>query len=97
MSVVEMLALLTEVVDSVQRAVERLEAGDRPSGMADLDGCIDRIERTLQRWSEDEAAAADSTVDPTDMRGELEAVLEDLRAAREILMAAAPGPGAQEG
>ncbi|MFO8034224.1 MAG: hypothetical protein R6U88_03540 [Candidatus Bipolaricaulota bacterium] len=91
MSVVEMLTLLTEVVNSVQRAVEHLESGNRPSGMAGLDACIDRIDSTLQRWSESEVAEAGSAVDPTDMRGQLEAVLEDLRAAREILTAASPG------
>ncbi len=85
MSVVEMLTLLTEVTDSVQRAVERFEAGDGPSGMAGLDRCIDRIERTLDGWSVSEAAADGSPFDSGDMRGELEAVLEDLRAAKELL------------
>ncbi|GEM_PF-5581288 len=89
MKVMEVLTLLTGVVDSVNRAVELLEAGERSRGMSNLEHCIGRLERTLQSWEQcdNDAAGDDDVQDLRVMRTELDSVLDDLRAARDILLA----------
>jgi len=89
MNVVEMLTLLTDVVDSVHRAVRALEAGERADGMSELDRCIGRLECTLEHREEPHAGASEVglALDPHAMWAELDAVLDDLRAARDILLA----------
>ncbi len=87
MNVVEMLTLLAEVVDSVQRAVEHFESGETSSGMSGLDSCIARIEHALDGSSGEGTAEHSDLPETTEIRGELEAVLEDLRAAKAVLSA----------
>lgn len=88
MSVLNMLTLLTEVVGSVNQAVEHLEAGDQATGLARLDGCIAQLEGRLDSLGGSDVDALDVAVPLEEVRGELEVVLEDLRAARSALIAA---------
>lgn len=88
MSVLNMLTLLTEVVGSVNLAVEHLEAGDQTAGLAGLNDCIARLEGRLDSLGGNDVDVLDVAVPLEEVRGELNAVLEDLRAARSALIAA---------
>lgn len=88
MNVVDMLTLLAEIVDSVQRSVEHLEAGERASGVSGLERCIERLEKALDGCTEPSEAERLPEPEELGVRDELEAVLQDLRAAKDILTAA---------
>lgn len=81
-----LLISIGEIMDAIREAVTLLERGESSEGMAQLTVAIENVRVEIANW---EGAGEETPLPPQELVSELQAVLEELLAARTALETAA--------